>query len=92
MKGFKMINKIKELFQPTKRDFWAHIADARVNKNNPDYNLIKQAELLQKARIIVAGRKSKQLNRKVEANEVSPLEAYNWLDAWVLGQEIGVEI
>ena len=86
MKGFKMINKIKELFQPTKRDFWAHIADARVNKNNPDYNLIKQAELLQKARIIVAGRK------KVDVNEISPLEAYNWLDAWVLGQEIGVEI
>ena len=86
MKGFKMINKIKELFQPTKRDFWAHIADARVNKNNPDYNLIKQADILQNARIILANRK------KVDVNEISPLEAYNWLDAWVLGQEMGVEI
>jgi len=81
-----MINKIKELFQPTKRDFWAHIADARVNKNNPDYNLIKQADILQNARIILANRK------KVDVNEISPLEAYNWLDAWVLGQEMGVEI
>jgi len=87
-----MINKIKELFQPTKKDFWGHIADARVNKNNPDYDLVKQSELLLKARIIVADRKSKQLGKKITPAEVSPLEAYNWLDAWILGQKNGVEI
>ena len=81
-----MINKIKKLFQPKQRDFWKHIADAKVNKNNPDYNLVKQAEILQNARIILANR------RQVDVNEISPLEAYNWLDAWVTGQELGVEI
>jgi len=81
-----MINKIKKLFQPKERDFWGHIADARVNKNNPDYNLVKQADILQNARIILANR------RQVDVNEISPLEAYNWLDAWVKGQELGVEL
>jgi hypothetical protein len=82
----KIIKVIKNYFQPKKRDFWRHIADARVNKNNPDYNLVKQAEILQNARIILANR------RQVDVNEISPLEAYNWLDAWVTGQELGVEI
>ena len=81
-----MINKIKKLFQPKERDFWGHIADARVNENNPDYNLVKQADILQNARIILANR------RQVDVNEISPLEAYNWLDAWVKGQELGVEL
>ena len=81
-----MINKIKKLFQPKERDFWGHIADARVNKDNPDYNLVKQADILHNARIILANRK------QVDVNEISPLEAYNWLDAWVTGQELGVEI
>ena len=81
-----MINKIKKLFQPKERDFWGHIADARVNKDNPDYNLVKQADILHNARIILANRK------QVDVNEISPLEAYNWLDAWVTGQELGVEL
>lgn len=81
-----MLNKIKEILKPNKRDFWGHIADARVNKNNPDYNLVKQADILQNARIILANRK------QVDVNEISPLEAYNWLDAWVVGQELGVEL
>ena len=81
-----MINKIKKLFQPKERDFWGHIADARVNKNNPDYNLVKQADILHNARIILANRK------QVDVNEISPLEAYNWLDAWVEGQKLGVEL
>ena len=33
----KIIKVIKNYFQPKQRDFWGHIADARVNKNNPDY-------------------------------------------------------
>ncbi len=45
-----------------------------------------QADILQNARIILANRK------QVDVNEISPLEAYNWLDAWVLGQELGVEL
>ena len=82
----KIIKIIKKLFQPKQKDFWEHIADARVNKNNPDYKLIKYADILQNARIILANR------RQVDVNEISPLEAYNWLDAWVSGQELGVEI
>lgn len=82
----KIIKVIKNYFQPKQRDFWGHIADARVNENNPDYNLVKQADILQNARIILANR------RQVDVNEISPLEAYNWLDAWVKGQELGVEL
>ena len=82
----KIIKVIKNYFQPKQRDFWGHIADARVNENNPDYNLVKQADILQNARIILANR------RQVDVNEISPLEAYNWLDAWVTGKELGVEI
>ena len=82
----KIIKVIKKLFQPKQKDFWEHIADARVNENNPDYKLIKYADILQNARIILANR------RQVDVNEISPLEAYNWLDAWVTGQELGVEI
>ena len=82
----KIIKIIKKLFQPKQKDFWEHIADARVNENNPDYKLIKYADILQNARIILANR------RQVDVNEISPLEAYNWLDAWVTGQELGVEI
>ena len=43
-----MINKIKKLFQPKERDFWGHIADARVNKNNPDYVLVTATDRLTK--------------------------------------------
>ena len=82
----KIIKVIKKLFQPKQKDFWEHIADARVNENNPDYKLIKYADILQNARIILANRK------QVDVNEISPLEAYNWLDAWVVGQELGVEL
>ena len=82
----KIIKIIKKLFQPEQRDFWEHIADARVNENNPEYKLIKYADILQNARIILANRK------QVDVNEISPLEAYNWLDAWVVGQELGVEL
>ena len=82
----KIIKIIKKLFQPKQKDFWEHIADARVNENNPDYKLIKYADILQNARIILANRK------QVDVNEISPLEAYNWLDAWVVGQELGVEL
>ena len=41
-----MINKIKEILKPNKKDFWGHIADARVNKNNPDYELIAVTDRL----------------------------------------------
>ena len=82
----KIIKIIKKLFQPKQKDFWEHIADARVNENNPDYKLIKYADILQNARILLANRS------QVDVNEISPLEAYNWLDAWVVGQELGVEL
>ena len=82
----KIIKIIKKLFQPKQKDFWEHIADARVNENNPDYKLIKYADILQNARIILANRK------QVDVNEISPLEAYNWLDAWLVGQGLGVEL
>ena len=82
----KIIKVIKKLFQPKQKDFWEHIADARVNENNPDYKLIKYADILQNARIILANRK------QVDVNEISPLEAYNWLDAWLVGQGLGVEL
>ena len=36
----EILNKIKEILKPNKKDFWGHIADARVNKNNPDYELV----------------------------------------------------
>ena len=41
-----MLNKIKEILKPNKRDFWGHIADARVNKDNPDYELVTVADRL----------------------------------------------
>ena len=82
----KIIKIIKKLFQPKQKDFWEHIADARVNENNPEYKLIKYADILQNARIILANRK------QVDVNEISPLEAYNWLDAWLVGQGLGVEL
>ena len=43
-----MLNKIKEILKPNKRDFWGHIADARVNKNNPDYELVTVTDRLTK--------------------------------------------
>ena len=84
MKGLKMLNKIKKLFQSNKQD--------QTELLKKQIELIEQAQLLQKARIIVADRKSKQLGRKIPSAEVSPLEAYNWLDAWLIGQKNGVEI
>ena len=84
MKGLKMLNKIKKLFQSNKQD--------QTELLKKQIELIEQAQLLQKARIIVADRKSKQLGRKITSAEVSPLEAYNWLDAWLIGQKNGVEI
>ena len=84
MKGLKMLNKIKKLFQSNKQD--------QTELLRKQIELIEQAQLLQKARIIVADRKSKQLNKKITSAEVSPLEAYNWLDAWLIGQKNGVEI
>ena len=79
-----MINKIIELFQPNKQD--------QTELLRKQIELIEQAEILQKARIIVADRKSKQLGKKITSGDISPLEAYNWLDAWLIGQENGVEI
>ena len=84
MKGLKMLNKIKKLLQSNKQD--------QTELLKKQIELIEQAQLLQKARIIVADRKSKQLNKKITSAEVSPLEAYNWLDAWLIGQKNGVEI
>lgn len=84
MKGLKMLNKIKKLLQSNKQD--------QTELLKKQIELIEQAQLLQKARIIVADRKSKQLGRKITSAEVSPLEAYNWLDAWLIGQKNGVEI
>ena len=84
MKGLKMLNKIKKLFQSNKQD--------QTELLRKQIELIEQAQLLQKARIIVADRKSKQLNKKITSAEVSPLEAYNFLDAWLIGQKNGVEI
>ena len=48
-----MINKIKKLFQPKQRDFWKHIADAKVNKNNPDYNLVKQGFIFSEFKVFI---------------------------------------
>ena len=79
-----MLNKIKKLFQSNKQD--------QTELLRKQIELIEQAQLLQKARIIVADRKSKQLNKKITSAEVSPLEAYNFLDAWLIGQKNGVEI
>lgn len=79
-----MLNKIKKLLQSNKQD--------QTELLKKQIELIEQAQLLQKARIIVADRKSKQLGRKITSAEVSPLEAYNWLDAWLIGQKNGVEI
>ena len=84
MKGLKMLNKIKKLLQSNKQD--------QTELLKKQIELIEQAQLLQKARIIVADRKSKQLNKKITSAEVSPLEAYNFLDAWLIGQKNGVEI
>tara|TARA_R100001163_G_C4917456_1_gene99096 strand:- start:19 stop:273 length:255 start_codon:yes stop_codon:yes gene_type:complete len=84
MKGLKMLNKIKKLLQSNKQD--------QTELLRKQIELIEQAQLLQKARIIVADRKSKQLGRKITSAEISPLEAYNWLDAWLIGQKNGVEI
>ena len=84
MIGLKMLNKIKKLLQSNKQD--------QTELLKKQIELIEQAQLLQKARIIVADRKSKQLGRKITSAEVSPLEAYNWLDAWLIGQKNGVEI
>jgi|TARA_X000001388_G_C2182561_1_gene104177 hypothetical protein len=84
MKGLKMLNKIKKLLQSNKQD--------QTELLRKQIELIEQAQLLQKARIIVADRKSKQLNKKITSAEVSPLEAYNFLDAWLIGQKNGVEI
>ena len=84
MKGLKMLNKIKKLLQSNKQD--------QTELLKKQIELIEQAQLLQKARIIVADRKSKQLGRKITSAEVSPLEAYNFLDAWLIGQKNGVEI
>ena len=84
MKGLKMLNKIKKLLQPNKQD--------QTELLRKQIELIEQAQLLQKARIIVADRKSKQLGKKITSSEISPLEAYNWLDAWLIGQKNGVEI
>ena len=84
MKGLKMLNKIKKLLQSNKQD--------QTELLKKQIELIEQAQLLQKARIIVADIKSKQLGRKITSAEVSPLEAYNWLDAWLIGQKNGVEI
>ena len=84
MKGLKMLNKIKKLLQSNKQD--------QTELLRKQIELIEQAQLLQKARIIVADRKSKQLNKKITSAEISPLEAYNWLDAWLIGQKNGVEI
>ena len=80
----KILNKIKELFQPNKQD--------QTELLRKQIELIEQAEILQKARIILADRKSKQLGKKITSSDISPLEAYNWLDAWVLGQKLEVEI
>jgi len=79
-----MLNKIKKLLQPNKQD--------QTELLRKQIELIEQAQLLQKARIIVADRKSKQLGKKITSSEISPLEAYNWLDAWLIGQKNGVEI
>jgi len=79
-----MLNKIKKLLQSNKQD--------QTELLRKQIELIEQAQLLQKARIIVADRKSKQLNKKITSAEVSPLEAYNFLDAWLIGQKNGVEI
>jgi len=79
-----MLNKIKKLLQSNKQD--------QTELLRKQIELIEQAQLLQKARIIVADRKSKQLGRKITSAEISPLEAYNWLDAWLIGQKNGVEI
>jgi len=44
----EILKKLKEILKPNKRDFWGHIADARVNKNNPDYELVTVTDRLTK--------------------------------------------
>jgi hypothetical protein len=79
-----MINKIKKMFQPKQRDFWGHIADARVNKNNPDYELITVTDKLTKLHKVYSE------ERGLDPLETPIHETINAIDLIKTKEELGI--
>ena len=79
-----MIDKIKKMFQPKQRDFWGHIADARINKNNPDYELVTVTDRLTKLHKVYSEK------RGLDPLETPLHETINAIDLIKTKEELGI--